>query len=456
MSQQALDLRRSVQIVRRHRWIFWSVVVIGLFVGVFYAVLRPPMLTSTALVVLPEAPAISAQAAASGANAGEGTAAYADTQAVVASSTPVLSAALPHVSPTMSLQTLRDRTRAGNLTDAILSISASGTTAVEAETTANAVASSYVSFVTSKHSPVRHVPAKILQAATTATGFKRPEQMVLYGLLGALGGAIAGYIAALAIGRNDRRLTERDAIASSIGAPVLASIPVGHPSGATSWAKLLKAYVPGPVHAWALRNVLQQFGVADYAVSNGAPAGADTSGHGPTAVTVLSLSSDPKALALGPQLAVFAASLGISTALVIGPQQDAGTVAALRTACAGASEAARPGKPLRLMVSEDSEPGQSATAFAVVVTVVDGKAPRMPDAPPTTATVLGVSAGAATAEQLARAATAAAGAGREIFGILVADPEPADQTTGRIPRLAPPALRQMPTRVKDVPTEIKR
>ena len=54
----------------------------------------------------------------------------------------------------------------------------------------------------------------------------------------------------------------------------------------------------------------------------------------------------------------------------------------------------------------------------------------------TTATVLGVSAGAATAEQLARVAVSAAVDGREIVGILVADPEPADNTTGRIPQLA--------------------
>ena len=45
---------------------------------------------------------------------------------------------------------------------------------------------------------------------------------------------------------------------------------------------------------------------------------------------VLSLSSDPRAIALGPQLAVFAASQGIPTALVIGPQQDATVTATLR------------------------------------------------------------------------------------------------------------------------------
>ena len=70
----------------------------------------------------------------------------------------------------------------------------------------------------------------------------------------------------------------------------------------------------------------------------------------------------------------------------------------------------------------------------------------------TTATVLGVSAGAATAEQLARVAASAAADGREIAGILVADPDPADHTTGRLPQLARPAQRRMPTRVTGVPT----
>ena len=44
-------------------------------------------------------------------------------------------------------------------------------------------------------------------------------------------------------------------------------------------------------------------------------------------LAVLSLSSDPDALALGPQLAVFAAAQGIPTSLVIGPQQDAAATA---------------------------------------------------------------------------------------------------------------------------------
>ena len=45
MSQQALDLRRSVQIVRRHKILVGIMVALGLLVGAAYAALHPPMLT---------------------------------------------------------------------------------------------------------------------------------------------------------------------------------------------------------------------------------------------------------------------------------------------------------------------------------------------------------------------------------------------------------------------------
>jgi hypothetical protein len=90
------------------------------------------------------------------------------------------------------------------------------------------------------------------------------------------------------------------------------------------------------------------------------------------------------------------------------------------------------------------------------VTVVDGKAPKMPDTMHTAAAVLAVSAGAATAEQLARAAVCAAVDGRDVVGILVADPERTDRSTGRVPRLAQPTRRKMPTRLNRFSTEIRR
>ena len=55
MSEQALNLRRLAQIVRRHKILVGIVTALGLLMGVAYSVLTPPVLTSTALVVLPQA-----------------------------------------------------------------------------------------------------------------------------------------------------------------------------------------------------------------------------------------------------------------------------------------------------------------------------------------------------------------------------------------------------------------
>jgi hypothetical protein len=76
--------------------------------------------------------------------------------------------------------------------------------------------------------------------------------------------------------------------------------------------------------------------------------------------------------------------------------------------------------------------------------------------PRTTTTVLGVSAGAATAEQLARVAVSAAEDGRDIAGVVVANPEPDDATTGQIPQLGRPVRRRLPTRLNGKVTENRR
>ena len=88
MSQQALDLRRSVQIVRRHKILVGIVVALGILAGAAYAVLKPPMLTSTALVVLAARLRRAAQAAAAAAAAELDP--YTATQEVIAGSDPVL------------------------------------------------------------------------------------------------------------------------------------------------------------------------------------------------------------------------------------------------------------------------------------------------------------------------------------------------------------------------------
>lgn len=114
-----------------------------------------------------------------------------------------------------------------SLSGNIITITAAGKTAAQAETTANAVAKSYVAYVSAANSPVGRVQARILQPAASAAGGKLLTQIAIDGLLGALAGAIAGFITSLVIGTNDRRLRERDPIANSVGLPVLASFSRG-------------------------------------------------------------------------------------------------------------------------------------------------------------------------------------------------------------------------------------
>jgi hypothetical protein len=214
------------------------------------------------------------------------------------------------------------------------------------------------------------------------------------------------------------------------------------------------------VHAWRLRTVLRDLGLpgpagpGGAASASGVPVSGVSSG-GPAdgvSVAVLSLSTDARALALGPQLAAFAASLGIRTTLVVTPQPEAGFSAALQTACAApVPEGSR--RPADLQVVVGDQANARPAALKVVVAVVDPGQPRIADLKPdTTMTLLGVSAGAATAAELAQVAVSTADAGRPVSGILVADPFSTDRTTGRLPQLARPAQRRQPTRLTGTKT----
>jgi len=444
MSQQSLDLRRSMQILRRRKIFVGLTVLLGILAGGAYGKLYPPTMTSTALVVLPPPPQNSQVATGTGAPDP-----YTATQEVIAGSNQVLSVARPDARPTMSLAQLKREIQIGSVTPYVISVTAMGKSAADTEATANAVANSYVQYVNSVSNAAEHVPAVSLERATTAVGTAPLEQLVVYALLGAIAGGLAGAVIALGVGRNDRRLRERDEIADSIGVPVLASFPVARPHDPAGWIKLLEDYQPGPLHALQLRQALHYLGMAAINLDNGAE-------RGKSLVTILSLSSDPRAVALGPQLAEFAASQGLPTVLVIGPQQDPNVTATLRTACAAPPNSSNWRSQLRVAVSDGPVDAPLDAALTVVVSVVDGQAPRMPDTTRTTATLLGVSSGVATAEQLARVAVMADAGSREIIGILVADPEPTDHTTGRIPQLSRPAQRRLPTRLKGVTTEIRR
>jgi len=204
-----------------------------------------------------------------------------------------------------------------------------------------------------------------------------------------------------------------------------------------------------------MRQALQQLGIPGIGVNNEIlNNGSD--GYG-ASLAVLSLSTDPGAIALGPQLAVHAALMGIPTVLVISPQEDLPAAATLRAACAAppSQPSKRPGN-LQVIADYDADlSGRFQGELTVYVAVADGRALQLPHTMRESMMILGVSAGAATAEQIAQVAVAVAAHGRGIAGILVADPEPADHTTGLVPQLARPTRRGMPTRLGSRATEIK-
>jgi hypothetical protein len=112
-------------------------------------------------------------------------------------------------------------------------------------------------------------------------------------------------------------------------------------------------------------------------------------------------------------------------------------MATLQTVCA-APWTTIANRPLELHVVDfdaiDNRRRPSA-ALTVVVVLIDDDASKFPNTMRTTMTLLGVSAGVTTASQLAGVAVTAAADDRDIAGIIVADPEPTDGTTGRAPQL---------------------
>jgi capsular polysaccharide biosynthesis protein len=425
MSEQTLDLKRSMQIVRRHLLAVGIVTAIGFAGGLGYAFVKPPQFSANTLVELP-----------SNANAA--------TQAVIAGSASVLADAARAVRPPMSVEGLRSLIDVKSITPGVLSVAAEGKTAAEAENLANAVADSYIAYV-GKSVAAAKVQATVLAPATIATQGSRIVHWLVNGVLGGLAGALVGATGALAAGRRDRRLRQRDEMANAIGIPVVASLPAWRGTDARSWARLLDGYQPGAVDAWQARNALHRLGLDDVESARNA----DASSY---SLTVLSLSADRRALGVGPQIAVLAAAEGIRTALVIGPQQDTNATATLRAACAARPRSANSSNPLMVAVADNGKlDDQPYAMLTVVVAVVNGASPEVADMIRTTVTVLAVSPGAATAEDLARVAASAGADGRQIDGIVIANPDPADTTTGRAPQLSRGRRRGQPTRVTGVP-----
>jgi hypothetical protein len=154
---------------------------LGLLTGIAVTLLSPAVFRSSAVVVLPASAAR-----------------YTTIPVVIADSDPVLTGAIRQLGPAVSVQELRGWVQAKSLSPTIISISAQGNTAAQAEQTANAVANSYVDYLSSAKSPGLRMQARVLQSAVNASGSPLRQRLVVAGLLGALYGALIGAAGALA------------------------------------------------------------------------------------------------------------------------------------------------------------------------------------------------------------------------------------------------------------------
>ncbi|NYD55952.1 hypothetical protein BKA08_000190 [Nocardioides marinisabuli] len=289
--------------------------------------------------------------------------------------------------------------------------------------------------------------ASLIEAASPATRPGLVLQRVLHGLAGAAALLLLAMLALLVSARRDRRLRFRDEIADALGSTVVASLSSRPARNVAGWRTLLGRYVPGPVDAWSLRQVLRQVLPAGtltrlHGAGTEGPGGPKGPGCPSADVVVVTLSDDPAALALGPQLATYAASVGLRTRLV--PHHGHGSAAGLWAACARV----HPEQELRghLWVNRPLHEG-SPEDLRVLMVVLDRARPERPGLPHGCIGVVAVGAGTATAADLARVAVAVDEAGVDVQGVVVLDPDRLDRTTGR--RLQPDRLRepQLPVRL---------
>ena len=283
-----------------------------------------------------------------------------------------------------------------------------------------------------------------VQEATTPVARSLIVPLSLWLPLGFLIGALLTSVPILLLARRDRRLRLRDEIADAVGSTVLISVRSRAPKSVPGWSALLESYAAGSVDQFAYRQMLRTLAPNDGQAGR-SPLRPGRVEH-PESLTVISFAGDRQALAFGPQLASFTASMGIQSRLITAVGNE--SAAELWTACAAArSSDVRP----NLVVGE-VRPAENAQ-LTVVLAVVDRRSPALGRTMRTQAVLLAVSAGAATEEDLARFAVAVDDAGGRLAGVAVVNPESTDRTTGRFTMAERGEHVPLPMRLPGSPTQ---
>lgn len=479
MSEQPLDLRSSLRALWRGRLLLCGLAAIGAAFGVAYCYERPPMPTATAQVLLPPSsltpsgtPTIDTS-----------------TQIVIATSNPVLSAAGRAVSPPLAPAALKRQLNVTAIGDQVLQIEARAPRPRQAEQLANAVAASYVRFVTDPNpNSSRSSTAGLLKESSELTQEIDSLQNQINAISASLGTATPGSAAAQedasllgSLGDEQRQIgVELDNVNDQIVSVQQSNSLLGsstevlqRATTATTGSKLRLAIGGGIGLGVGLllgiilvlsranrdRRLRQRDEIAGGigvgvigSLSSGTYRTAQAwrrlfEGYEPSPtdawtlqrvlnrldlgrsdrveLRLLAFAADSPAIAIAPQLAAFAAQRGIPTALVPGEHP---ALVPLRGACTLYAPSARADQLLSVPGSDTSL--VSDAQLVVVLEALDRAEPAL--ASTAGLCLLSVSSGFSTADDLARLALAAADASQTIDGVLVVNPEPNDTTMGSV------------------------
>ena len=245
MSEQALDLRRSVQIVRRHRILVGIVAALGLLAG---AALR-------------RAPPADAPEQRAG-RAADRHPRHVDPGRDRRQRPRADQARCAHRSGDVAADAARPRP--GQEPDPRHPLDQRpGQTAAQAEDTANAVADSYVAYIRSPNSPGGRCRRRCWSPRPAPRARRCPSTCSLRAGSARWLGALIGAIVALAISRSDRRLRERDEIADCHRGAGPGLDPRRSPIRRRRLDQAAEEYEPGAVDAWRLRKALHHLGLAE-------------------------------------------------------------------------------------------------------------------------------------------------------------------------------------------------
>jgi len=485
LQEQPLDVRAGIDIIHRRRVLVGVIGAVGLAVGILYWVAHPAMPTATAQVLLPTTASTATAAAGSPSTA---------TQRIVAISPSVLGPATKSVSPAISESLLKERVKVGAVGTNVLSISVKDPHPAHAVALANGVAKAYIAvspkyFAGGLQAQLQYDQTQesylesqiqLLRNEITTVGASSPTGTLDAGEVGtyttqlavleandgnlkgqisedipvllqeatavnpvsrlagpedAAGGLLVGLIAGSAValwkGRRDRRLRRRDDLARALGLPVLASLDAERCERAEDWNLLLDTYQPGTVDAWSMRRLLHQLDASE--------------SESPVAIRIVSFAEDEAALSVGVQMASFAAGMGISTTLLAG---DHDAIETLRAACAISAQSPPPEALLSFVRPDTADASKPRPDLTITVVAVDRSRPHF-EMSARDITLLSISAGIATSDDLARLALAANDAGTILHGMIVVNPDPHDYTSGDVPNKRP----QLPLASAPLPPE---